>query len=108
MTYNISNKCIFVVFILPVTGNVSTTLRIKYVFMIILNLIIKENSQMKKYEYVNVEYKMKDMVMASISEHREIIEKYAKLGYRYTGMIPTEISANGCFRKIDLIFEKEE
>lgn len=63
---------------------------------------------MKKYEYVNVEYKTKDIIMVSVSEHREIIEKYANEGYRYAGMIPTEISAKGYFRKIDLIFEKDE
>ena len=63
---------------------------------------------MKKYEYVNVEYKMKDMVMASVSEHREIIDRYANQGYTYVGMIPTEISANGCKRKMDLIFVKDE
>lgn len=63
---------------------------------------------MKKYEYVNVEYKMKDMVMASVSEHREIIDRYANQGYTYVGMIPTEISANGCIRKMDLIFWKDE
>lgn len=63
---------------------------------------------MKKYEYVNVEYKMKDMVMASVSEHREIIDRYANQGYTYVCMIPTEISANGCIRKMDLIFVKDE
>ena len=63
---------------------------------------------MKKYEYVNVEYKMKDMVMASVSEHREIIDRYANQGYTYVGMIPTEISASGCIRKMDLIFVKDE
>lgn len=63
---------------------------------------------MKNYVYVNVEYKMKDVVMASISEHREIIEEYTRQGYDYVGMIPTEMSANGCYRKIDLIFSKEE
>lgn len=63
---------------------------------------------MKRYEYVSVSYKMKDVVMATVSEHREIIEKYAGQGYRYAGMVPTEISANGCVRKMDLIFEKDE
>lgn len=53
----------------------------------------KENNCMKKYEYVNVEYKMKDMVMASLSDHRSIIAQYAGNGYRYAGMIPSEISA---------------
>lgn len=63
---------------------------------------------MKKYEYVNINYRMKDMVMASVSEHRKIIAEYAEKGYGYVGMIPTEISANGCIRKMDLIFEKED
>lgn len=62
---------------------------------------------MKQYKYVNVEYKMKDMVMASVSEHREIIDRHALEGYRLVGMIPTEISATGCPRKMDLIFEAE-
>lgn len=62
---------------------------------------------MKQYKYVNVEYKMKDMVMASVSEHREIIDRYALQGYRFVGMIPTELSAAGCPRKMDLIFETE-
>lgn len=38
---------------------------------------------MKKYEYVSVEYKMKDIVIASTSEHRDIIGKYASQGYKY-------------------------
>lgn len=63
---------------------------------------------MRKYEYVNVTYRMKDVVMAAVSEHREIIEKYAGEGYRYAGMIPTEMNVNGCVRKMDLIFEKDE
>lgn len=41
---------------------------------------------MKKYEYVNVEYKMKDMVMASVSEHREIIDRYADIGISLIGV----------------------
>lgn len=63
---------------------------------------------MKQYEYVSVDYKMKDLVMASVSEHREIIDSYAGRGYAYIGMIPTEISAHGCIRKMDLIFQKDE
>lgn len=62
---------------------------------------------MKQYKYVNVDYKMKDMVMASVSEHREIIDQYALQGYRFVGMIPTELSATGCLRRMDLIFEIE-
>lgn len=62
---------------------------------------------MKKYEYVTVSYKAKDMVISAVSEHREVIDQYAAQGYRYVGMIPTETGAGGCPRKIDLIFEKE-
>ncbi|WP_028042101.1 hypothetical protein [Candidatus Stoquefichus massiliensis] len=63
---------------------------------------------MKKYVYVNVEYKMKDMVMASLLEHRDIIDEYICKGYDYVGMIPTEMNTHGCYRKIDLIFSKED
>ena len=74
----------------------------------VIKWIVYKEEIMKKYEYVNVDYKMKDVVIAVISEHREIIEKYTCQGYDYVGMIPTEISANGCIRKIDLIFSKED
>lgn len=63
---------------------------------------------MAKYEYVSVDYQAKEIVIASLSEHRDIIDQYARQGYKYAGMIPTEISAHGCLRKIDLIFEKAE
>lgn len=62
---------------------------------------------MKKYTYVTVNYQMKDIIMASMDEHREIIDRYASEGYTYVGMIPTELNTKGCYRKIDLIFEKE-
>lgn len=60
---------------------------------------------MKKYEYVGIDYKMKDIVISTTTEHKEIIQSYAEKGYRYVGMIPTEVSTNGCLRTIDLIFE---
>lgn len=63
---------------------------------------------MKKYKYVSITYQMKDVVMASCTEHRDVIERYASQGYGYVGMIPTEMSVNGCLRKIDLIFEEGE
>lgn len=62
---------------------------------------------MKQYEYGNVAYIMKDVVLEVTVEHRDIINDYAAKGYRYAGMIPTEISANGCIRRMDLIFEKD-
>ncbi len=62
---------------------------------------------MKQYEYVTIAYSTKDVVLAVTTEHRGIINDYAAKGFRYVGMIPTEISTNGCIRRMDLIFEKE-
>ena len=42
---------------------------------------------MKKYEYVNIEYSAKGVVFSYVEKHREV-------------------GANGCIRKIDLVFEK--
>lgn len=61
---------------------------------------------MKKYEYVNLS--IGRLFMSGNVEHREIIDEYAKKGYRYVGYIPTEIIANGRVDTVDLIFEKEE
>lgn len=62
---------------------------------------------MKTYEYEEVGYEAKGMVFSHTEEHREIIDRYAKKGYRFAGAVPTEVGAGGCWRKIDLIFEKE-
>ena len=63
---------------------------------------------MKKYEYVEMNYNAKGVVFLCTDKHKEIIDRYAKTGYRYAGFVPTEIDAKGCMRKIDLIFEKED
>lgn len=61
---------------------------------------------MSNYEYVNVDYEQKGIVFSYTEKHRKIIDDYSSKNYRYIGFIPTEIGANGCLRKIDLIFEK--
>ncbi len=58
---------------------------------------------MKKYEYVNV--KIGKFVGAKSEEHREIIDEYAKKGYRYVGYIPTDINDYGKIKNMDLVFE---
>lgn len=60
---------------------------------------------MKKYEYVSL--KMGGNLSEKSEEHREIIDKYAELGYRYVGYIPTNIGLYGRIMDIDLIFEIE-
>lgn len=62
---------------------------------------------MKQYKYVQIEYKMKNVLFLCSDEPREAINQYAKTGYSYIGFIPVEIDAKGCIRKIDLVFEKE-
>lgn len=47
------------------------------------------------------------MLTVKLSDHRELIHQYAKVGYRYHGFIPTEIGAHGQLLAIDLIFEKD-
>lgn len=61
---------------------------------------------MKKYEYVNVH--INKFMGAKSEEHRQIIDEYARKGYRYVGFIPTNISDYGKIKKMDLIFEKDE
>ncbi|MBU6135599.1 MULTISPECIES: DUF4177 domain-containing protein [Clostridium] len=42
------------------------------------------------------------------SDHREIIDKYSKEGWRFVTAIPTEFyNNNGEIKKFDLVFEKQ-
>lgn len=60
---------------------------------------------MKKYEYVSVH--VGKPLGSKCEEHREIIDKYAALGYRYVGYVPTWIDEAGKLITMDLIFEIE-
>ena len=59
-----------------------------------------------KYEYVNV--KNAGFFSAKSYEHRQIIDEYAKKGFRYVGFVPTTIESYGRITSYDLIFEKIE
>ncbi len=58
---------------------------------------------MKQYEYVNI--KISKFIGAKSEEHRQIIDEYAKRGYRYVGFIPTNINDYGKIKEMDLVFE---
>ena len=45
---------------------------------------------MKQYEYVHLH--INKFFGAKSKEHRQIIDEYAKKGYRHVGYIPTNIS----------------
>ena len=61
---------------------------------------------MVKYEYVTIDNEK--WVGGKFTQHREIINDYAKKGYKYVGYIPTKLSDMGKFTEIDLIFEIQE
>lgn len=58
---------------------------------------------MFRYEYVTIKYK--GLIGVENNEYRDVIDSYAKKGFRYVGHVPKTISANGQLREIDLIFE---
>ena len=61
---------------------------------------------MKQYEYVNL--KVGRVFSSKSEQHREIINKYAAMGYRYVGYIPTHLDSYGKMESMDLIFEKDK
>ena len=60
---------------------------------------------MKEYEYVAVH--IGTFFGARSEDHRQIIDEYAKKGYRYVGFIPTIISDYGKIKDMDLVFERD-
>lgn len=58
------------------------------------------------YEYKYVSVVGEGVTVTKYREHRELIDRYAAEGWRYTGFIPTHIS-NGEAVQLDLIFERE-
>ncbi len=65
---------------------------------------------MYKYEFVSVDTVGKGLFSNKTERHREVIEEYAKKGWRYVGWFPSRSSnmLSGVIEKVDLIFEKEE
>ena len=61
---------------------------------------------MFKYEYVKIENE--GVLGSKFTQHRDIIAKYAKNGYKYIGFIPIKSDGYGRIKEIDLIFEKQE
>ncbi len=59
-----------------------------------------------KYEYVNIS--VDNFFGAGSLEHRQVIDEYALLGFRYVGYIPTKMNDYGKIKEIDLIFEVPE
>ena len=60
---------------------------------------------MKKYEYVGIKLKNNVVKDAVTIEHRNIINEYAKKGFKYIGFVPTRLGPSGKIIELDLIFE---
>lgn len=56
-----------------------------------------------KYEEIEVE----GFFTNEYKGHREIIDKYAREGWRFVGTIPTEFRGHGVIERMDLVFEKK-
>jgi len=60
---------------------------------------------MVRYEYIKIN---SEAIMSSkFTQHRNIIDEFAKKGYKYIGFIPIKQYGHGMIREIDLIFEIE-
>jgi len=46
--------------------------------------------------------------MLTRADHRELIDKYSREGWRFITAIPTVFSSNGIIKQFDLVFEKED
>ncbi|WP_182201516.1 DUF4177 domain-containing protein [Paraliobacillus salinarum] len=56
-------------------------------------------------------YKYEESIVGGIfskSDHREIIDKYSKEGWRFVGAIPASSGGYGQITTHDLVFEKQE
>ena len=60
---------------------------------------------MKKYEYVSLH--IGKLFGSKSKDHKQIIDEYAKKGYRYVGYIPTNIADHGKIKDLDLVFEMD-
>jgi len=63
---------------------------------------------MMQYEYVTVKIKKAGLWSYRYTQHRELIDEYAKKGYRYVGFVPTNLVGYGQMAEMDLVFEMRE
>ena len=59
------------------------------------------------YEYKYVTIKAKGVLTTEYEEHREVIDRAAREGWRYVGWVPTCIIGHGTVTLMDLVFERE-
>lgn len=70
----------------------------------ILKNIKRDVIKIYKYTYASA----KTAGLLRLSDHRELIDKYSKEGWRFIVAIPIEFNGFGDIKEFDLVFEKEE
>ncbi|WMM23914.1 DUF4177 domain-containing protein [Tissierella sp. MB52-C2] len=58
------------------------------------------------YKYIYIEAQATGIMREG--NHRELIDKYSKEGWRFVTAIPTRSNGHGVIKNFDLVFEKED
>lgn len=59
------------------------------------------------YQYKSEKLALKGFVVSELENHNEIIDKYAKEGWRFVQIFPVKYASNGVPMEVEIIFEKE-
>jgi len=59
------------------------------------------------YQYKSVKLPLKGFVVLELGNHNEIIDRYAKEGWRLVQIFPVKYASNGVPMEIEIIFERE-
>ncbi len=59
------------------------------------------------YQYKSVKLAIKGFVVSELKNHNEIIDKYAKEGWRLVQILPVKYASNGVPVELEIIFERE-
>lgn len=59
------------------------------------------------YEYKSVNLDRKGFFGSELGDHNEIIDKYAKEGWRLVQILPTRYSSHGVPMEFEIIFEQK-
>ena len=59
------------------------------------------------YQYKSVKLAPKGLIVLELENHNEIIDKYAKEGWRLVQIFPVKYASSGVPMEFEIIFERE-